>query len=84
MTEKMDHTIMDQALDQGVHHGMDHDRFHLNSAVSLVVTTSFGTTDGLAYASCNWKPLRLDNTAVLVSALRAIRALLRETSGRYE
>ena len=40
--------------------------------------TSFGTTYGVAYASCKLTPLRHVNTDVFVSTLRVVRALLRE------
>ena len=40
--------------------------------------TSFGTTHGVAYASCKLMPLRNVNTDVCVSTLRVVRALLRE------
>ena len=40
--------------------------------------TSFGTTHGVAYASCKVMPLRHVNTDVFVSTLRVVRALLRE------
>ena len=40
--------------------------------------TSFGTTHGLAYASCKWMPLRHVNTDVFVSALRVVSASLRQ------
>ena len=42
------------------------------------VAPSFGTTHGVAYASCKLMPLRHVNTDVFVSTLRVVRALLRE------
>ena len=40
--------------------------------------TSFGTTHGVAYASCKCMPLRHVNTDVLVSALCVLSALVRK------
>ena len=40
--------------------------------------TSFGTTHGVAYASCKLMPLRHVNTDVFVRTPRVVRALLRE------
>ena len=36
--------------------------------------TSFGTTHGVAHASCKFMPLRHVNTDVFVSTLRVVRA----------
>ena len=52
-----------------------------DSAVQLWLhwfATSFGTTHGVVYASCKCMPLRHVNTAVFVSALRVLSALLRK------